>query len=436
MSLGFEEAGYVPSLAVDLDLDAILTYRANRPWTTEQSARCANIVDLLNNGEFAKMAGQVEGVIGGPPCQTFSLVGFRTKKLHDRDGKITADTRTWLPVKMAEVISAVKPKFCVMENVAGFMSALNGSIRKATLKVIKEAGYAVVEAKVRAEKHGAPQLRWRYMLIGIRNDAVGGRRRAEELVQEIGEILDAGTQNPTSLDEALRVLEGFGDVGAGAGAEFLSANGHQTWNHYARSHNRRDLAIYASLQPGETAEALEARTPGVIPYSLESFHDKYRKLDGSRPSPTIPAHLKRDANSFILDGVNRGLTPREAATIQGFPTDYLFVGEQSHQFQQVGNAVPPPVAKTVASLVRKALAKGMDPKWQPSIVRGHGKAPAKETIVVRRRMMELSASGEIPKFPIFLHWCARRLQRSKDSIRPMVYREYRDRRNREVTKHA
>lgn len=426
MSLGFENAGYVSALAVDLDLDAILTYRANRPWTNDQGARCANIVDLLKNGEFRKMAGTIDGVIGGPPCQTFSLVGYRTKKLDDRAATITADTRTWLPVKMAEVIAAVKPEFCVMENVAGFMSALNGTIRKATMDRIVAAGYSITEAKVRAEKHGAPQYRWRYMLIGIRNAAVGGKRRAQALVDEIGEILTEGTQEPTSMDDALEVLSPFGEIGPGKGAEFLQSGKLQTWNHYARTHNSRDLAIYAALGPGETADDLENRKPGSIPYALSSFHDKYRKLDGSRPSPTIPAHLRRDANSFVRDGVNRGLTPREAATLQGFPIDYMFLGEQSHQFQQIGNAVPPIVAQTVAELVRDSIKKGKDPKWQPTLVRGSGKRPSKETLVIRKQVILLKRSKKLPELPEFLHWSARRLQLPKKRIKAMVAREYRD----------
>jgi DNA (cytosine-5)-methyltransferase 1 len=437
MSQGFEEAGFVPVLAVDADLDAILTYRANRPWLSEDRAIARDIRELVKEGKFKELAGTVQGVIGGPPCQTFSLVGFRTKKeKHDgkvaegdhttwRDDRIHKDPRTWLPTYMADIIAAVQPEFCVMENVAGFMSALGGKVRERTRQAIIEAGYSITEVKVRAERNGAPQYRWRYMLIGLQNKAVGGRRRAEELLREVHDKLESGTATEVSAAEALRKLERFGAVAAGGGAEYvLAADGTETWNHYARAHNKRDLAIYTLLKPGETAAELEARRSGTIPYELVSFKDKYRKLDLNRPSPTIPAHLKRDANSFIVPEVNRGVTPREAATLQGFPMGYVFTGEQTHQFQQIGNAVPPPVAENVARLIRTALHKGKDRKWSPRFVAEHGRRPSKETAVVREYILGCQAKGSLGSFEDVLHWSSRRLQTAKKDLRPMVYREY------------
>jgi DNA (cytosine-5)-methyltransferase 1 len=371
------------------------------------------------------MAGKVSGVIGGPPCQTFSLVGLRTKRLNDRDGTIAADQRTWLPVKMAEIIAKVRPEFCVMENVPSFMSALGGKVHESTRKIIQDAGYSVTEVKIRAERHGTPQLRTRYVLVGIKNKAVRGKRRAEELLRDLAETIDAGTQELIPLKTALQPLQVFGVIEAGRGSEYQRSGDKETWNHYAREHNPRDRGIYAALKPGETAGELEARAEGSIPYDLSSFHDKYRKLDPQKPSPTIPAHLSRDANSFVLHEVNRGLTPREAATIQGFPVDYMFLGEQTHQFRQVGNAVPPPVAKMVAELVRSALKQGKSRKWKPTLVAGRGKAPSKQTLVLRKELMRLKEAGKEPTVAEFLHWAARRLQTPKVDLRATVYREYR-----------
>lgn len=438
MSQGFEEAGFVPVLAVDADLDAILTYRANRPWLDENKAVAKDIRELVKSGTFGELRGKVDGVIGGPPCQTFSLVGFRTKKEKKdgkvadgdhtswRDDRIHQDDRTWLPIYMAKIVAEVQPKFCLMENVAGFMSALDGAVRKKTRKTIVDAGYSITEVKVRAERNGAPQFRWRYMLLGLRNSAVGGRRRAEELLREVHDHLESGTSTTISSGEALQKLERFGTVKAGGGAEYVAASdGTETWNHYARAHNKRDLEIYTLLRPGETAAELEERHQGTIPYELGSFKDKYRKLDPTRPSPTIPAHLKRDANSFILPDVNRGVTPREAATLQGFPMGYIFTGEQTHQFQQIGNAVPPPVAENVGRLLKSALAKGEDPKWKPARIAERGRRPSKETTVVRDYLLEHAGGKSLGTRAEVLHWAARRLQMPKRAIRPMVWREYR-----------
>src|SRR5439155_25005392 len=113
------------------------------------------------------------------------------------------------------------------------------------------------------------------------------------------------------------------------------------------------LAIFANLRWGETARDLDARIPGSIPYRLESFGDKYRKLDPTKPSPTIPSHLKRDANGFIHPFVPRGITPREAARLQSFPDEYIFLGGSGPSFVQIGNAVPPLLARALGREIVK-----------------------------------------------------------------------------------
>jgi DNA (cytosine-5)-methyltransferase 1 len=109
------------------------------------------------------------------------------------------------------------------------------------------------------------------------------------------------------------------------------------------------------MRPGETAGQFEERKPGIVPYDITSFPDKYRKLKPDSPSPTIPSHLSRDSNSFIHPLEDRGLTVREAARLQSFPDVYVFVGTRSRQFSQVGNAFPPLVAREVADSILRNL---------------------------------------------------------------------------------
>lgn len=354
MSLGFEQAGFHTKLAVDIELDATHTYLVNRPHMPEENVVCGDMQQFLDPAKLNELR-HVDGIVGGPPCQTFSLVGYRTKGYHNADEKILEDDRTWLPTAFARLIAEVKPRFAVMENVAAFRTALNGQIRKGVIRTLEAARYSVAEASVWAHKNGAPQRRKRYILIAIRAYGGGGKESARAKAEAIKDALETGTKDGTTVGQALAALEPFGNVPAGGGSEYARNGDAETWNHYARRHNPTDLKIYAALKPGQTARELVEEQPGLIKYDTSSFGDKYRKLDSNGFSPTIPAHLKKDANSFILDGVNRGVTPREAATLQGFPTSYVFVGSQSHQFMQIGNAVPPPVAKAVATLIKDAL---------------------------------------------------------------------------------
>ncbi len=352
MSLGFENAGFVPMLAVDQDLDSLHTFGANRPWFPRSGLRHQDVRKLLDSGELANYRGEVLGVVGGPPCQTFSIVGLRTKQLHNRESLIRNDSRTWLPVLMAHCVAQISPVFCVMENVGHFPSALDGEIRNKTLRVLRRNGYSVSDTNVWANYHGTPQRRRRYFLVALKTSSVGGPYQANILLSSIMSGLQVPTRAGLTLEMA---VAGLPYTGPGQGSEYVRENGRETWNHYARPHNSRDLEIFRLLESGETARGLEARLGAVIPYSIDSFPDKYRKLRLDAPSPTIPSHLERDANGFVMPGANRGITPREAACLQGFPLDYVFVGPQGSQFRQIGNAVPPPLAETIAGMLLKAL---------------------------------------------------------------------------------
>ena len=119
------------------------------------------------------------------------------------------------------------------------------------------------------------------------------------------------------------------------------------FNHKARYQNDRDLDIYRMLVPGKyLTHKSNKRALEACPYDVGSFADKYYKLDPNKPSKTIVAHLSNDNNAYVHYGsVPRGITPREAARIQSFPDYYKFHGSQGAQFKQIGNAVPPKLAR-------------------------------------------------------------------------------------------
>lgn len=133
------------------------------------------------------------------------------------------------------------------------------------------------------------------------------------------------------------------------------------YNHVSRYHNEDDMKIIRSIRKRENYKKLVLRLPSVIEgrkkrtYKISNFPDKFFRLAWNSPSRTIVSHLAKDGNSFIHQSQNRSITVREAARIQTFPDDYIFMGSRFSQFIQVGNAVPPLLARIFARYFRKLM---------------------------------------------------------------------------------
>ena len=147
----------------------------------------------------------------------------------------------------------------------------------------------------------------------------------------------------------------------------MRINGKMMIGHRARYNNSDDLEIFSAIRPGERYVDFVKRRKDIIQrrrrnstravYSTGSFADKYYKLEADRPSRTIVAHLHRDGNGYIHPYQKRSITPREAARIQGFDDDFVFAGGQGAQFVQIGNGVPPGLARAIARLLAHKLTK-------------------------------------------------------------------------------
>ena len=161
-----------------------------------------------------------------------------------------------------------------------------------------------------------------------------------------------------------KVMTGLPRLRAGEGANVMRRNEPDEtafqkptlfFNDFTRPHNSRDLRIYELLDEGEDYKDFSKRAndKSLLPYSTESFRTKFRKIDGSKPSPAIISHLSRDANSYIHPDDNRGITVREGARIQSFPDDFIFLSKGFTQFILLGNAVPPKLAEVIGFAIAK-----------------------------------------------------------------------------------
>lgn len=305
-------------------------------------------------------------VIGGPPCQAYSVAG----RIRDEKG-MREDYRNYLFESYLNVIRRYKPKAFVFENVPGLLSAkpdgtpIVDRIRKA----FEDAGWVIPadlrKAQVDMAHYGLPQKRKRIILLGLSKEQFG--ERAPEMIRRFyEELLPASKARPKTVREAIGDLPKLLPLGANAGSKRShgrSSSEKCPSDHLPRFHNERDIAVFNMLADdivsgrneyasSESLKRLYTKLTG-----RESNIHKYHVLRADQPSNLIPAHLFKDGLRHIHpDPVQaRTITVREAARLQGFPDDFEFCGSQGDKYKMIGNAVPPYFSNIVAKALHKLL---------------------------------------------------------------------------------
>lgn len=316
---------------------------------------------------FVKAVQGIDIIIGGPPCQAYSIAG----RVRDENG-MRDDYRNYLFEHYLNVVNRYKPKVFVFENVPGLLSAMPDGTPITTLirKGFNGIGYEIVDdlkkyAKVNASDYGVPQHRERLIILGIRKDLCDD---CQKLLRKFyTEIL------PKYKSESKKtVMDAIGDLPCiypmlhelvnPQRIGYSRPDCHTTW-HNARHHSLRDVEIYRML-----AEDIQSgRFEYLDSEKLSSLYEervgakspihRYHVLRSDEPSTTIISHLDRDGNRFIHYDPEqaRDITPREAARIQSFDDDYDFIGTQTDVYIMIGNAVPPRLAKSIGFAVAETL---------------------------------------------------------------------------------
>ena len=357
LSTGFEMAGFNIPVAIEKDEWASETYRVNHPNTkviTEDITKIADPKSLIPDGI------NIDGIIGGPPCQGFSLSGKRDPK----------DPRNSLFMDFVRFIKEINPKFFMMENVPGILSmktASNEYVCDLILDEYDKAGYNARYKILNAAEYGVPQSRTRVIFIGIRKDI---NFKPDELYPE-GFLFG---EKQITIDDAIMDLP---QIESSQGTEEQKytkkpKTDYQKWirgdnevikNHVAMRHTTRLIERFKTIKAGQSLadvseEHMQRKRGDASKTSGKVYSQNNMRPFGNNPSPTIAASFQ---SNFIHPHLNRNYTAREAARIQSFPDWYEFRGKRTtmsweknlSQYQQIGNAVPPLLAREIAKNIAK-----------------------------------------------------------------------------------
>jgi DNA (cytosine-5)-methyltransferase 1 len=358
LSEGFKQAGYEIIFGVDSDESAITTY------TNQHGCGLVSKIEKIDANFIKKETGhsRVDIIVGGPPCQGFSTVAVGKLKSIGKPRTVKHPLNQ-LYKEFIRLILELKPSFFVMENVRRMASIEDGVIKKSIERDLKNI-YNVDFYDHDIVKFGVPQSRKRCLVIGNRLGLPNPQLDQTHFDPESVKIPEGGKPYETVRS----AISDLPFIHAGEGEEFCRylkpaitqyqlerrRKSKGIHNHIARMHNKRDLRIFSMLKPGQWISDLPDR---FNPYRKDIFQDKYKKQHWDRPASTILAHLAKDGLMFIHPDrkQNRSLTPREAARLQSFNDSYIFHGNRTSQYRQIGNAVPPLFAKVIAEAIMESM---------------------------------------------------------------------------------
>ncbi len=359
LSLGFTQNGFITGLANDIEPCCVETYAHNHPDTPRKNIILGDINEIIDNINNLMRFKEVDVIIGGPPCQGFSMANRQ---------RLIDDPRNKLYKSYVKVVSTVKPKFFVMENVKGMKS-----VATQVLEDFQNIGYSVTCRLLNAKDYGVPQNRERLIFIGNRL-GIDNNKLFDEIESlsstipnyVLGDALfglrklqASRIKNSTEIDTEIsgRKIEKNEFAQTNNYIEFINQNKRFpiVFNHKARYNNDRDIEIYGRLHQGDRSD--DPKIADIMPYARRNgiFKDKYFKLEEHKVCKTITAHMKFDCNMYIHPTQARGLTPREAARVQSYPDDYFFRGAYTKTYMQIGNSVPPLLGRAISKIIKKYI---------------------------------------------------------------------------------
>lgn len=350
LSLGFTQAGFTIDKAVEFDPAIANTYQQNHP---EVNMFVDDIKNIDTAGVFTP--DEAEIIIGGPPCQGFSMAGARIRQ------DFIDDSRNYLFKHYFNVVRTVKPRIFIMENVKGMLNMQSGKIFREILTIFstlqREEGvpYNIFDKIVKAVDFGVPQKRERLIIIGTTISKTLFDLLWEETFTDIRKEYPHYFLT-TTVKDAIGNLPPVTQSGIIANPapetayqRYLARDIPELMNHTQSHHSKKVVERMQKIRNGQNYTDLDEE--------INSVHSgSYGRLFWDEPAATITTRFDTPAGGrFIHPDEDRTLSPREAARIQSFPDDFVFYGTRREISKQIGNAVPPKISYFLARFTQKIL---------------------------------------------------------------------------------
>lgn len=377
-SCGLEQAGFTCIGGIELEEVIAKTHALNHKSSKTISGDIRNIPPE----KFAEIIGKdhVDVIIGGPPCPTFSTIG--DAKIRSVTGKPTSeDPRNQLFLEYLKYVDFFRPDIFVIENVPTFITKYKGKIFNTAVQIIENIGkddegngegIYVVEKPVQvlnAVYYGVPQTRRRMLLVAHKktNASFSYPKATHYYDQEDEE--SKNLKPCVTMGDAIADLPNITDnwrVSEVEYSKFKRLSEYQKLmrqnnpkktvkNNICRMSNERAKKVFPHMAQGSKYMDLPPEIRQILPFREDIFKDRLKRLVADQPSWTVIAHIGMDGYMYIHPTENRTLSVREAARIQSFPDEFEFVGNQQETYVQVGNAVPPLLAKAMGESIMDYL---------------------------------------------------------------------------------
>lgn len=324
LSYGFEKAGYNVLLGIDNDAMALKTFELNHK---DSKTICGDITKITFQSHIKKLIGnkKIDVIVGGPPCQGMSLSGPRKFD----------DPRNKLYLSYIRLVEEIQPKSFVIENVPGLVSLFNGEIKNSIIDKLTNLGYTVKYETMLASEHGVPQNRKRVVFVGIKDNEFDFPKPLNDIV-----TCEMAISDLPPLEEQIgeSIME-YVSVPINTYQSLMRENCSQVQNHIAAVHSEKIKHIISLVPDGGNYKNLPDEYK-----STRNFHVAWTRFSSIKPAPTIDTGHRHHFHYKY----NRVPTVRECARLQSFPDDFVFLGNKTQQFRQVGNAVPPLMAQKIA----------------------------------------------------------------------------------------
>ncbi|RXH53190.1 DNA cytosine methyltransferase [Kurthia gibsonii] len=338
LSRGFMDAGFNVILGIDFDDAALKTFKANHGDAEVMK------IDLFNHDNLKQITNyldeknvKIDVLVGGPPCQGYSLAGPRNEQ----------DDRNTLYEAMVKFANLVKPKVVVLENVPGLLTLFEGKGAQRIVDDFSDLGYVMKKKVLYAPEYGVPQIRKRVFFVGVSPEYGEFEYPTPFLDKDYFITCEDAISDLPSLEHEVGSDEAEYEMSPQTMyQEIMRSNSIKLYNHLGTRHEEKTVHLISMVPEGKNYKALPSPYNTMFKYNeaLTRYHSK-------KPSLTINTGHR----SHFHYKWNRIPTVRESARLQSFPDDFIFYGNKSQQYRQVGNAVPPLLGKAVALQIKKLL---------------------------------------------------------------------------------